>query len=102
MLLRLRLPLVVLLLVLLLVLALVLVLVLQKGLLSADAVTDYSAFDPSRTSADAARPRYWWLDFARAEHPRVYSLSTGGTQAQYTHLCATSGPGRQHLFLGRA
>ena len=26
------------------------------------------------------RPRYWWIDFARAEHTRVYSMPDGTQQ----------------------
>lgn len=45
------------------------------GLLDASG-RDYSQFDPNHGNAGPGRPRYWFLDFARAEHPRRYTLST--------------------------
>eukprot|EP00041_Stephanoeca_diplocostata_P040362 m.1639248 g.1639248 ORF g.1639248 m.1639248 type:complete len:510 (-) comp34160_c0_seq1:168-1697(-) len=47
------------------------------GLLSGDEQTDLNAFDPNRGPAGPNRPRYWWIDFARAEHPREYTAPSG-------------------------
>ena len=49
------------------------------GLLDADPSRQalYDAFDPARGGAGPGRPRYWWVDFARAEHPQLYNKSDG-------------------------
>ena len=53
------------------------------GLLDADAwrQSEFDACDPSRGDAAPGRPRYWWVDLARSEHPRSYTLPDGTTQA---------------------
>lgn len=58
--------------------------VAHGGLLSADPYTDYGMFDPGLGGGGAGgsgRPVYWWIDFARAEHPRKYTDGKGGTTA---------------------
>ena len=45
------------------------------GLLDTDSASNsYSKYDPNLPNIDAPNlPRYWWIDFARAEHPRRYT-----------------------------
>ena len=52
------------------------------GLLDADPVLqpEYAKYDPNLGDAGPGRPRYWWLDFARAEHPRLFTLPDGTQQ----------------------
>jgi len=50
--------------------------VLHGGLLSAADGVDMLEFDPIRGDAAYGLPRFWYIDFSRAEHPRAYSSST--------------------------
>lgn len=36
---------------------------------------EYDALDPNLGDIGPGRPRYWWADFARAEHTRQYNTS---------------------------
>lgn len=36
---------------------------------------EYDALDPNLGDVGPGRPRYWWADFARAEHTRQYNTS---------------------------
>jgi hypothetical protein len=47
------------------------------GLLDADPVRqkEWNQYDPALGDAGPGRPRYWWVNFARAEHPRNYTMS---------------------------
>ena len=49
------------------------------GLLDADPTrqAEYDTYDPNLGAAGPGRPRYWWADFARAEHTRQYNTSDG-------------------------
>ena len=49
------------------------------GLLDADPKRqhEWNAYDPALGDAGLGRPRYWWVNFARAEHPRNYTLRDG-------------------------
>ena len=38
--------------------------------------SNYRQFDPSHGDAGPGRPRYWYFDLARAEHPRPYQLNS--------------------------
>jgi hypothetical protein len=52
------------------------------GLLDADPVrqAEYDSYDPSLGDAGPGRPRYWWIDFARAEHTRTYHMPDGSVR----------------------
>jgi hypothetical protein len=43
------------------------------GLLSAANGADMHEFDPAQGDAAFGLPRFWYIDFSRAEHPRAYS-----------------------------
>ena len=49
------------------------------GLTDADPVRqkEWDAYDPSKGDAGPGRPRYWWVNFARAEHPKKYTYADG-------------------------
>ena len=49
------------------------------GLTDADPVRqkEWDQYDPSRGDAGPGRPRYWWVNFARAEHPKTYTMADG-------------------------
>lgn len=51
----------------------------RGGLLDADPVVqqDYNRAHPALGDAGPGRPRYWWVDFARAEHPLNCTFSDG-------------------------
>jgi hypothetical protein len=38
----------------------------------------YNSYDPNLGDVGPGRPRYWWADFARAEHTRQYNISSRG------------------------
>jgi hypothetical protein len=52
------------------------------GLIDSDPMRqkDWNQYDPALGDAGPGRPRYWWVNFARAEHPRKYWLPDGTTQ----------------------
>ena len=57
--------------------------VVHGGLLSADQDTSYAAYDPNKGGTVAGKmPRYWFVDFARAEHPRIYTIDQQQAQVQ--------------------
>ena len=41
---------------------------------------EWNQYDPSLGDAGPGRPRYWWVNFARAEHPRTYTMPDGTKQ----------------------
>ena len=41
---------------------------------------EWDQYDPSRGDAGPGRPRYWWVNFARAEHPRTYTMPDGSSE----------------------
>jgi len=49
------------------------------GLTDADPVRqeEWDRYDPSKGDAGPGRPRYWWVNFARAEHPKKYTYADG-------------------------
>jgi hypothetical protein len=49
------------------------------GLIDADPLRqpEWDRYDPARGDAGPGRPRYWWVNFARAEHPRKYTMPDG-------------------------
>jgi len=49
------------------------------GLIDSDPVRQpiWNQYDPALGDAGPGRPRYWWVNFARAEHPRNYSYADG-------------------------
>ena len=49
------------------------------GLTDADPVRQkiWDQYDPSKGDAGLGRPRYWWVNFARAEHPKKYTFADG-------------------------
>ncbi len=42
--------------------------------------TEWNQYDPGLGDAGPGRPRYWWVNFARAEHPRKYTFTDGSYQ----------------------
>lgn len=52
------------------------------GLLSQANGADMAEFDPNLGDAALGMPRFWHIDFARAEHPRVYDCSASGGPAE--------------------
>ena len=76
------------------------------GLLDADPVrqAEYDAYHPLNGDAGPGRPRYWWADFARAEHTRQYNVS-GATPVLCPFNCSAaledaewSGPPEEWVF----
>ena len=49
------------------------------GLTDSDPVRqkEWDQYDPSKGDAGPGRPRYWWVNFARAEHPKKYTFADG-------------------------
>ena len=49
------------------------------GLLDADPTrqAEWNQYDPALGDAGPGRPRYWWVNFAHAEHTRNYTLPDG-------------------------
>eukprot|EP00658_Telonema_sp_P-2_P047685 TRINITY_DN36288_c0_g1_i2.p1 TRINITY_DN36288_c0_g1~~TRINITY_DN36288_c0_g1_i2.p1 ORF type:complete len:299 (-),score=39.37 TRINITY_DN36288_c0_g1_i2:174-1070(-) len=44
-----------------------------------DGLTNTHRFDPAQGDRLPGLPQYWWIDFARAEHPRAY-IAEGGRE----------------------
>ena len=42
---------------------------------------NFSRYDPNNGDAGEGRPRYWRIDFARAEHPHIYNLSASSSSS---------------------
>ena len=64
------------------------------GLLDADAAAmaaGYADNDPARGDAAPGLPRFWWMDFARAEHPRVYTLAAAQGAAAAMAVAGSGG-----------
>jgi hypothetical protein len=49
------------------------------GLIDADPVRqkEWDQCDPALGDAGPGRPRYWWVNFARAEHPKKFTFADG-------------------------
>jgi hypothetical protein len=49
------------------------------GLLDADPIrqAEWNQYDPALGDPAPGRPRYWWVNFAKAEHTRVYTMKDG-------------------------
>ena len=60
------------------------------GLIDSDPVRqrDWDQYDPALGGAGPGRPRYWWLNFARAEHARTYTYADGSIDVCPTNCTA--------------
>ena len=52
------------------------------GLIDADPVRQevWDQYDPSKGDAGPGRPRYWWVDFASAQHSKKYTFADGSSE----------------------